>query len=93
MKRILISLGLGAMIIGGVAPPVAHAQHFAPSNRSDQGSKIAAQLFRELRSRYGGEHLDIQQAGNEYRVRWRTRDGRVLNVRADARTGRIISTS
>jgi hypothetical protein len=48
-------------------------------------------ILRDLRERYGGQHLDAQRAGSVYRISWLTDDGRRLMIEVDAATGRPLS--
>jgi hypothetical protein len=45
-------------------------------------------VLRDLRSKYGGQHLDARRAGGYYMIAWMTEDGRRLNLRVNASTGR-----
>lgn len=45
-------------------------------------------VLRDLRSKYGGQHLDARKAGGYYMISWMTEDGRRLNLRVNASTGR-----
>lgn len=51
-----------------------------------------SQILRELRGRYGGQHLDASKAGGRWIIAWITADGKRLTIEADAATGRILST-
>lgn len=93
MKRIILSFALGLMIAGGALPATAHAQNWAPSYQGQQGNVPVSRVLSQLKKRYGGYQLDVKQVGREYRIRWLTKDGRVLNIRVNARDGSIISTS
>lgn len=48
-------------------------------------------VLRDLRSQYGGRHLDAQKAGSRYIISWITEDGRRLTIEVDASSGRTIS--
>lgn len=48
-------------------------------------------ILRDLRGKYGGQHLDAQKMGDTYRISWITGDGRRLVIEVDAATGRTIS--
>jgi len=50
------------------------------------------QVQRQLQSRYGGQMLDAQKAGNSYIISWITKDGRRLTIEVDASSGRVLST-
>lgn len=45
-------------------------------------------VLRDLRSKYGGQHLDARKVGDYYIIAWMTTDGRRLNLRVNAATGR-----
>lgn len=45
-------------------------------------------VLRDLRGKYGGQHLDARKAGGYYIIAWMTEDGRRLNLRVNASTGR-----
>lgn len=45
-------------------------------------------VLRDLRSKYGGQHLDARKAGGYYMISWMTEDGRRLTLRVNASTGR-----
>jgi hypothetical protein len=47
-----------------------------------------SEVLRDLRSKYGGQHLDARKAGGYYIIAWMTEDGRRLNIRVNASTGR-----
>lgn len=49
-------------------------------------------VLREIRARFGGEHLDAQRLGDRYIISWITDDGRRLTIEVDATSGRILST-
>lgn len=50
-----------------------------------------SEILRDLRGRYGGQHLDAQRSGGTYIITWLSRDGRRMVVVVDAATGRVIS--
>jgi len=59
--------------------------------RDDRGSQREVPLsdvLRDLRSKYGGQHLDARKSGGYYMIAWMTEDGRRLNLRVNASTGR-----
>lgn len=61
------------------------------SPRDDRGSQREVSLsdvLRDLRSKYGGQHLDARKSGGYYMIAWMTEDGRRLNLRVNASTGR-----
>jgi uncharacterized membrane protein YkoI len=60
--------------------------------RAPQREVSLSSVLRELKGRYGGQHLDAQKAGNRYIISWITDDGRRLTIEVDTATGRILST-
>ena len=61
------------------------------SPRDDRGSQREVSLsdvLRDLRSKNGGQHLDARKSGGYYMIAWMTEDGRRLNLRVNASTGR-----
>lgn len=46
-----------------------------------------SQVLRDLKRRYGGQHLDARKQGNYYIISWITDDGRRLTLRVNAQTG------
>lgn len=93
MKRIYLILALGLLLAGGLSPATGHAQNWAPRYQSDQSNVPVSRVLSRIKQTYGGYQLDVKQAGREYRIRWLTKDGRVLNFRVNARDGSIISVS
>ena len=60
--------------------------------RDDRGERqrevSLSDVLRDLRSKYGGQHLDARKSGGYYMIAWMTEDGRRLNLRVNASTGR-----
>jgi len=60
--------------------------------RDDRGAQqrevSLSDVLRDLRSKYGGQHLDARRSGGYYMIAWMTEDGRRLNLRVNASTGR-----
>ena len=56
--------------------------------RMQQRDVPLGEVLRDLRSRYGGQHLDARKSGGYYIIAWMTEDGRRLNIRVNAATGR-----
>lgn len=54
-------------------------------------NKISASRAKSIARRYvgGGEVVDISRTGSTYRVRVIAKDGRVVDVYIDAKTGRV----
>ncbi|MEQ1785202.1 MAG: hypothetical protein ABMA14_27985 [Hyphomonadaceae bacterium] len=56
--------------------------------RAPQREVSLSDVLRDLRSKYGGQHLDARKVGEYYIIAWMTTDGRRLNLRVNAATGR-----
>ena len=105
LRRILIP-ALAALLV--TSPALAQRGHYDgerqrgggfPSSQWDRSGDDREerevslnQVQRELQSRYGGQMLDAQKAGNRYIISWITRDGRRLTIEVDASSGRVLST-
>ncbi|MCF8509451.1 MAG: hypothetical protein K9G83_11980 [Hyphomonadaceae bacterium] len=58
-------------------------------DRSERQREVSlSDVLRDLRSKYGGQHLDARKSGGYYTIAWMTEDGRRLNLRVNASTGR-----
>ena len=72
------------------------ADQLAPSSPRDgvrSGRQVPlGEVIGQLRQRYGGEMVNADQQGDPpvYRVRWKTGDGRLVDVQVDARTGAVM---
>lgn len=64
---------------------------FAPQDDRRDREVPLNSILRDLRSKYGGQHLDAQKIGDRYRISWITEDGRRLVIEVDASTGRTMS--
>ncbi len=68
----------------------------APSSPRDgvrSGRQVPlGEVVGQLRQRYGGEMVNADQQGDPpvYYVRWKTSDGRLVDVQVDARTGEVM---
>jgi len=105
MKRRLFILALGAVIAAGPAfaqrgpdrwgfgPEQEVGSQWAPRNdREDRSPEVPlSRVLRDLRSEFGGQHLDAQRRGDRYVIFWLTDEGRRLTIEVDARTGRRLS--
>lgn len=105
MKRRLFILALGAALAAspalaqqgpsrwGFEPQQNMGSQWAPSDqREDRGREVPlSSVLRDLRSEFGGQHLDAQRRGDRYVIFWLTSDGRRLTIEVDARTGRRLS--
>lgn len=56
--------------------------------RMPQREVSLSDVLRDLRSKYGGQHLDARKAGGYYIIAWMTEDGRRITLRVNASTGR-----
>ena len=56
--------------------------------RMPQREVSLSEVLRDLRMKYGGKHLDARKSGGHYIIAWMTEDGRRLNIRVNATTGR-----
>ncbi|MDP3735827.1 MAG: hypothetical protein Q8R02_00465 [Hyphomonadaceae bacterium] len=104
LRRVFLS-GLAMIAAISVAASPASAQRGRDRDQGFPGSQWNPQedreqqrevplssILRELRGRYGGQHLDAQKAGGRYIIAWITGDGRRLTIEVDAATGRVLST-
>lgn len=103
VRRVLLSLIAAALVAGATATPALaqrgrgggggndslFSQWDRPrEDRQPQREVSLSDVLRDLRSRYGGQHLDARRAGDYYIIAWMTSDGRRLNIRVNAITGR-----
>jgi hypothetical protein len=72
------------------APPEGRGERDQDRDRPAREVPLSS-ILRDLRSQYGGQHLDAQKIGDRYRISWITDDGRRLNIEVDAATGRTLS--
>jgi uncharacterized membrane protein YkoI len=69
------------------------SQWDAPQRDKEPQREVSlSSVLRDLKGRYGGQHLDAQKVGNRYIISWITDDGRRLTIEVDTATGRILST-
>jgi hypothetical protein len=61
------------------------------NGRDDRREVSLSSVLRDLRSQFGGRHLDARKAGDRYVIAWITEDGRRLTIEVDSATGRTIS--
>src|SRR5690349_14866396 len=66
-------------------------QQFAPPEDEQRRDVPLNVVLRELKMRYGGQHLDARKEGDRYVIAWLTGDGQRLTIEVDARSGRTIS--
>jgi len=96
LRRMLIP-ALVALLI--TTPALAQRGGGFPSSQWDRSGEDREerevslnQVQRQLQSRYGGQMLDAQKAGDRYIISWITKDGRRLTIEVDASSGRVLST-
>ncbi len=99
-RRALLPLIAAALVAGLTASPAAAQRGqrgdspFASQwdrpreERAPQREVSLSDVLRDLRGRYGGQHLDARKVGDYYIIAWMTADGRRLNIRVNAATGR-----
>ncbi|MEL7231978.1 MAG: PepSY domain-containing protein [Pseudomonadota bacterium] len=76
--------GLRSMPLVQIERP--NVVRLAQSNREISASEAKRIALSRVR---GGEVVDIRRTGDAYRVRVIARDGRVIDIVVDARTGRV----
>lgn len=55
------------------------------------GQKVPlGKVLKNLRRKYKGKHLSAVEKKNQYRIKWKTPDGRVQLIVVDSRTGREL---
>lgn len=98
MKKIVLSL-----VLAGACALTASAQDKAfPGMRWSQDQARDAvrngenmslgDIYARLRNRYGGNPVRSNLVnGSYYDMRWETRDGRILYLKVDAKTGNVLS--
>jgi hypothetical protein len=100
MFRRTLLASLAAVVLAAPALAQSPGSTWAPEGRGrdrDRGGDERQRevplgsILRELRMRYGGQHLDAQRAGDRYIISWITEDGRRLTVEVDASSGRTLS--
>jgi uncharacterized membrane protein YkoI len=86
----LLVLGLAAMSGPSSAAPVVEEQVLAQA----EGVQPLGRVLRQIEQRYPGRALDAELIGQAeppvYRIKWLGEDGKLREVRVDARTGRIL---
>jgi hypothetical protein len=96
-RRALIPLFAAALVAGLTGSPASAQRGDSPfasqwdrprEERAPQREVSLSEVLRELRNKYGGQHLDARKAGDYYIIAWMTTDGRRLNIRVNAATGR-----
>lgn len=95
MKRIVLICLAASLMVGS-----ANAQNrggwgssWSSSQARDAvktGNMSLSAIYAKLRRQYGGNALDARLVnGDTYQIKWETSDGRVLNLRVDAKSGQI----
>ena len=86
----LLVLGLAAMSGPSSAAPVVEERVMAQA----EGVQPLGRVLRQIEQRYPGRALDaeLNQRAEPpvYRIKWLGEDGKVREVRVDARTGRVL---
>lgn len=87
---------VAAVLWAGFAPASAAAGPSGPPpfQAAERGDIVPlSQVLARIRKRCPGRSLDahLDRGAMVYRIRWRSSKNRVLNVVADAATGRILS--
>ena len=83
---LLCALASSPAIAAPQGAPLGDAVRYAQSDRQISASEAKRIALSRVR---GGEVVDIRRTGNAYRVRVIARDGRVVDIVVDARTGRV----
>jgi uncharacterized membrane protein YkoI len=105
---VLLSGGAAAQAVGTVTPGdaalsaglVIEVQSRGPGgdhDRARDGVRSGdilpySHIVAEVRRQVPGRAMDARLEGQVYVLRWQTPDNRLLDIRVDARTGRILST-
>lgn len=57
-----------------------------------EGRRLSlGEIYQRLRARFGGDAVDVlEDRGDIYVIRWKTRDGQVRDVAVDARSGQVL---
>ena len=84
--------------VGGVPMAPSPSNPFATSVAPVEKIVVAAggrkvpleQVLKNLRRKYKGKHLSASEKKNQYRIKWKTPDGRVRLIVVDSRTGREL---
>jgi uncharacterized membrane protein YkoI len=92
----LVAVVLLVCALAAAASPVRSApSRDAAMVAQAEGVQPLGQVLRQIGSRYPGRALDAQliERGDPpvYRIKWLGEDGKVREVTADARTGRILA--
>ena len=98
MTRVTFSIGLAmALLLGSVAGAPAWAlddQYRARDGVRNGDIRPFGQIKHDLEQQFGGRVLDVQMQDRgkdqSYNVKLLTKDGDVIMIETDARTGRII---
>lgn len=63
-----------------------------PREQVREGRRVSmGEVFQRLRARYGGSQVDVlEDRGSIYVIRWKTGEGRVIDLTVDARTGDVV---
>ena len=83
---LLCALSAAPAVAGPKWVPAGDGVRYAQAERQISASDAKRIALSRVR---GGEVVDIRRTGNAYRVRVIARDGRVVDIVVDARTGRV----
>jgi uncharacterized membrane protein YkoI len=86
------------LLVCGLAAAASPASPAAPSRGAvlaqAEGVQPLGRILRQIEQRYPGRALDAELIEREqatiYRIKWLGEDGKVREITADARTGRIL---
>jgi hypothetical protein len=96
MRRMFIILLAAVAVAGPATAQRGLGSTWAPEGEGREEQRAErdvplSSILRELRMRYGGQHLDARKMGDRYVISWITQDGRRLVIEVDSATGRVIS--
>lgn len=92
---ILACSGGGPALARPAAGEAALFAQLAPDRARDdvrEGRRLSlGEIYQRLRGRFGGDAVDVlEDRGDLYVIRWKTRDGQVRDVVVDARSGQVL---
>ena len=95
MSKVLTLLA-AALLALALAGPAAAGDHDRARDAVRSGQVMPlGQIVGQVGARYPGRLLDadLDRRGDNlvYRLRWLTREGNVLNIAVDGRTGRVLN--
>src|SRR5262245_20709462 len=90
-RTLIMALASIAATLVATGPAIAQRNSFAPPEDQQRRDVPLNDVLRELKMKYGGQHLDARKEGDRYVISWLAGDGRRLTIEVDARSGRTIS--